>query len=242
MNQAKGVLIVFLGIVAISSGFQSRIKTGINEYGKNILNQKILQQKLAGNVKDFDPNIFIDNVCQLVDEMILALGLDPYEFAQGEFLGATYDAWIGGYSSIARLGDASIITADNTMDITVELEMTNLFGNFSFSFDVLGVTISGGATGTIANVDMKLALRFVLDPATGYVTPYVDDFQIITIGEIEVEVFGLGPFDYLADLVADFIVNLIKYLLPFLLDDVIQGIIQQVLDDIFAHPLTTVAM
>jgi len=236
------IIFIALGIlmaVSVSQSSKSSVTSKLTQHGKTWLNARenarAMGQAIKGNLKSFDANIFIDNVLQLANDMILAKHLDPYEIAESEFLGVHYDAWIGGYSSMVRIGDASVIHADNTLDITVQVQMTNLAGNFSFWFDILGVTISGGATATIENVDVKLALRFIKDPVSGVITPFVDDFQITDIGFIDISVFGLGPFDYLADLIAEFFVNLVKELIPLLLNDIVQNIIQEVLDNIFAH-------
>lgn len=231
------VLIVVLIATGLTLGLQlpNGPSSKLAEKNKDVLRRKIERlhsKRIAALFKS--ANDLVDTMMEMVDETIKSKNLDPHEFAEGTFLGFHYNGWIGGYSSLTRLGDASMNKIGDTTYISTQLQMTNLVGNFSYWFKVLGIKVEGAAKANIDFVTMQLNLRFIKDIETQKITAFVDDFHIIAIGPILVHVSGLEPFDYLVNTVADVIVNLVKYLIPILVDGVIKEEIQHALDNMFS--------
>ncbi|GAB6018648.1 hypothetical protein CHUAL_000325 [Chamberlinius hualienensis] len=76
----------------------------------------------------------------------------------GSILGVGIDVWIGGYSSMAREGDASVQFYSGTTAITCMVIMVNLLEIYHW---ILGLHIRAGGNAQIESVDFKIALRFV---------------------------------------------------------------------------------
>ncbi|GAB6031150.1 hypothetical protein CHUAL_007953 [Chamberlinius hualienensis] len=162
----------------------------IENLGDLLKQEQIPRINSSEDLKDVSWNNVIDNVFKVLDKVIVDAGLDPFNVFTGSILGVGIDVWIGGYSSMAREGDASVQFYSGTTAITCMGNMVNLAGNLSLDISFLGLHIRAGGNAQIESVDFKIALRFVeINDGNGtvYIDPIVDDFQVANIGKITVQ-------------------------------------------------------
>jgi len=188
------------------------------------------QRSLDFAVKD-DPvnaNALVDEILDIVNVELEALGLDPY-YADLDILDLfRIQGNLSGLATLARFGDAEMDTDGFDITISCDVSVTNVDGELAIVSDWIS-ELGASANVDVANiiVDLELKVTLPLGPFK------LVNFATSDIGDITVKVKGLGPlFDPVIDDVTDLIANAVKDLVADLLDSVVKDILNIILENL----------
>merc|ERR1739849_41103 len=148
--------------------------------------------------------------------MVISENLDPAELPDAEtgfsdtVLGITwhgsaklYNGKFWGLSSIARTGDTSFTVDGTSARLTAYADVSDIQIYLDATMDL--VALDG----------LKL-----------------QEFHISHVGHIDVDISGLGPLDWILEIVADFIDAFLKDWIVDLVEGPLKDLIQSILDDL----------
>jgi len=188
-------------------------------------------------------NSYIDMVMDNLQVLIVEQGLDPADLPGAStgfsdtVLGITwhgeaevYDGWLKGLSSIHRTdnseflydGDSSVIGMETGLGLDtmnghykLRAQFMNLGPKADVTLKVHGASISFGAA-----LD-KAKCRF-----------HVSKMEVTKIGRISIDVHGLGPLNWILELVVDMVANVVRLFIKGTIEDIVSGIANDALDDL----------
>ena len=187
---------------------------------------------------------YIDQVLEAVRQLVIDEGLDPASLPEEEvsfsetILGITfhgsaklYDGFFKGLSTIKRTGDTSLgfDEASNKLKLTAKVGVTDMKAGYSARVEFQGIGVGASADADIS----KLNIYFEADAdLQDGVALKLSKFDIQEIGGISVHFHGLGPLDYVLDLLVDAVANLLKNVIAGLVEGPLKDVIQKILDSI----------
>lgn len=188
-------------------------------------------------------NHYIDLVLDNLQVLIVENGLDPATLPNATtgfsdvVLGVTwhgeaslYDGYLKGMSSIYRTGDANFVrdSSDLVIGFSAALGLGDMQGHYKclakfmdlgpiadVKIDVKGVSMSFDAT-----LDRK-ACRF-----------QVSNLDVKKIGHISVDIHGLGPLNWILEIVTDLVVNVVEVFLRSMIEDTVTGYVNEALNSV----------
>merc|ERR1712059_119738 len=94
----------------------------------------------------------------------------------------------------------------------------------------MGITVSASATDGISEISIyQLATKDLANLEKGL---QIQEFHISHVGNIDVDISGLGPLGWILELVVDFINAFLKDWLIDLVEGPLKDLMQSVLDDV----------
>jgi|ERR1719391_42026 len=192
------------------------------------------------------PDEYIDTILDYLQDVIKDQGLDPADLPEEKvsfsetILGITfhgsakvYNGKFSGLSTIHRNGDTDITLDENTLHLTANLAMNDASARYSAKAEFMDISIGASAKVDISSVDVYFDASMPLTPGA-HLT--LSQFEITHIGHISVDIDGLGPLDWILEILVDAIGNSIKGWLADLIEgpirDLLQGLLDQYVPDI----------
>eukprot|EP00091_Calanus_sinicus_P004557 TRINITY_DN1489_c0_g1_i12.p1 TRINITY_DN1489_c0_g1~~TRINITY_DN1489_c0_g1_i12.p1 ORF type:complete len:103 (-),score=29.34 TRINITY_DN1489_c0_g1_i12:91-399(-) len=92
----------------------------------------------------------------------------------------------------------------------------------------MGITVGAGVTADISDIQIFLDAEMVLTGGSGL---QLTDFKISHLGHISVDVSGLGPLDWILEILVDFVDTFLKDWIVSLVEGPLKDLIQGLLDE-----------
>merc|ERR1712126_317545 len=186
---------------------------------------------------------YIDEVLANLRDMVITNNLDPAELPDAEtgfsdtVLGITwhgsaklYNGKFWGLSTIARTGDTSFTVEGTTARLTAYVGITGASAHYDASAEFMGITVHAGANANVADIQIYLDASMDLTDLNSGLK--LQQFHISHVGNIDVDISGLGPLDWILELLVDFIDTFLKDWIISLVEGPLKDLIQSILDDI----------
>ncbi|CAG0884353.1 unnamed protein product [Darwinula stevensoni] len=196
-----------------------------------------IRTKQGGNANEYVDEL-LENARQwLIDNGYNNLQLPDAdaEFSQEIFPGFELSGSAGfrsgslqGLETILRSGDATLDTDGSLITISTGLGFQAVGGGYEAFLEFEGIEISTDVGLRINDID--IFLQASVDPATLAVT--INQFNINDLGDIEVDLTGLGPLDWALGELVSFLKDLLGNILYDLLEDPILDALTQALGNI----------
>ncbi|XP_046650542.1 uncharacterized protein LOC124341645 [Daphnia pulicaria] len=216
----------------INEPFCQLIEDTINQALANMGGEGTDSPALADSKEVGNANAYLDEVlAELRQVLYQTPGVDPKTLpdAYTEISGghaAIYNGWLIGLSSIHRSADATLDYAGRFITFNGSAGYTNMQAGYRVQVEVWGTGPDAEAFALIRSVDFFFS--FKIDAITGAVT--VNDFNIYNIGQIDIEINGLAPFDWAFESIAELIIKTIKDDLSQTISTVILELLRQVVE------------
>lgn len=187
----------------------------------------IPETKEVGNA-----NAYLDEVlAELRQVLYQTPGIDPKTLpdAYTEISGghaAIYNGWLIGLSSIHRSADATLDYGGRYITFNGSAGYSNMQAGYKVQVEVWGTGVNAEAFALIRSLDFFFS--FKIDVLSGEVT--VNDFNIYNIGQIDIEINGLAPFDWAFEAIAELIIKTIKDDLAETISTVILELLRQAVE------------
>merc|ERR1712025_841317 len=165
--------------------------------------------------------------------MVISENLDPADLPDAEtgfsdtVLGITwhgsaklYNGKFWGLSSIARTGDTRF---------TAYVGITGAHAHYDAKAEFMGITVHASADADVSDIQIYLDATMDLVALDGL---KLQEFHISHVGHIDVDISGLGPLDWILEIVADFIDAFLKDWIVDLVEGPLKDLIQSILDDL----------
>merc|ERR1712027_243759 len=169
---------------------------------------------------DPESDAYIDKILANLATTIIENGLDPATLPDADtgfsdtILGITFHGsahLFNGHfwrlSTIHRTGDTSFTVEGTKVRLTANIGVEAPTAHYDASAEFMGIGVSAGITANIA------------------------DFGIYIDAEIDIAVSGLGPLDWILELLVDFVDTFLKDWIVSLVEGPLKDLIQQILDD-----------
>ncbi|KAJ3633052.1 hypothetical protein MTP99_010026 [Tenebrio molitor] len=137
--------------------------------------------------------------------------------------GLLQDFW-----SVRRGGDIDYVTTDQTIQVTLPLAFNSIRFRYDYDAEIFGVGLSGGVTGSVTDLEMKLTLSF--DYTTLMVT--LNDFRITPSGDIDLEFSGHVFIDWLINFLVDVLAVLLKQVILSRIEEEGRDMLQLSVDEV----------
>lgn len=187
----------------------------------------IPETKEVGNA-----NAYLDEVlAELRQVLYQTPGIDPKTLpdAYTEISGghaAIYNGWLIGLSSIHRSADATLDYGGRYITFNGSAGYSNMQAGYKVQVEVWGTGVNAEAFALIRSLDFFFS--FKIDVLSGEVT--VNDFNIYNIGQIDIEINGLAPFDWAFEAIAELIIKTIKDDLAETISTIILELLRQAVE------------
>merc|ERR1712176_165443 len=187
---------------------------------------------------------YIDEVLANLRDMVITNNLDPADLPDAEtgfsdtVLGITwhgsakvYNGKFWGLSTIARAGDTSLTVEGTTATLTANIGiLSGARAHYDAKAEFMGITVHADADATVGDIQIYLAANMdVGDLNSGL---QLTDFHISHVGHINVNISGLGPLDWILELLVDFIDAFLKDWIIGMLEGPLKDLIQSILNDL----------
>ncbi|XP_042241199.1 uncharacterized protein LOC121878847 [Homarus americanus] len=188
-------------------------------------------------------NHYVDLVLDNLQILIVENGLDPGPLPNSSvgfsdvILGVTwhgeaavYDGWLRGIASIFRSGDANFLRDGNGIINGISSGMG--LGEMKGHYTCLAKFMDLGPIAEIT-VDVngaKVYFEAALDRTTCRF--HVSIMEVTKIGHINIDIKGLGPLNWIFEIVANLVVNIVKIFIKDTIEVSIQDLTNQILESI----------
>merc|ERR1712180_259520 len=169
---------------------------------------------------DPESDAYIDKILANLATTIIENGLDPATLPDADtgfsdtILGITFHGsahLFNGHfwrlSTIHRTGDTSFTIEGTKVRLTANIGVDAPTAHYDASAEFMGIGVSAGITANIA------------------------DFGIYIDAEMDIAVSGLGPLDWILELLVDFVDTFLKDWIVSLVEGPLKDLIQQLLDE-----------
>merc|ERR1711915_1043773 len=180
---------------------------------------------------------YIDQVLANLRDMVIAENLDPADLPNADtgfsdtVLGITwhgsahlYNGKFWGLSTIARTGDTNFVVDGTTARLTAYVGINDASAEF------MGITVHAAANADVADIQIYLDATMDLSDLNSGLK--LQEFHISHVGNINVHISGLGPLDWILELLVDFIDTFLKDWIISLVEGPLKDLIQSILDDL----------
>jgi len=189
---------------------------------------------------------YIDMILGYLQGVITEQGLDPADLPEEEVsfsdtvLGITwhgsakvYNGKFSGLSSIHRSGNTDFTLDGTTLELIASLGINGASAHYDARAEFMGISVHAAATVDISSIDIYFVADMALESGGSLI---IKDFQITNIGHISIDIDGLGPLDWILELLVDAVGNSIRGWLADLIEgpirDLLQGLLDQYVPDI----------
>merc|ERR1711970_366268 len=172
---------------------------------------------------------YIDQILANLATAIIENGLDPATLPDADtgfrdtILGITFHGsahlFNGRFwrlSTIHRTGDTSFTVEGTKVRLTANIGVEAPTAHYDASAEFMGIGVSAGITANIA--DFGIYIDAEMDIANGGGLQ-LTNFAISHVGHIDIDVYGLGPLDWILELLVDFVDTFLKDWIQQLLDE-----------------------
>merc|ERR1712172_200771 len=184
---------------------------------------------------------YIDQILQNLATVIIENGLDPATLPDADtgfsdtILGITFHGsahLFNGHfwrlSTIHRTGETSFTREGTKIRLTANVGVEAPTAHYDASAEFMGIGVSAGITANIA--DFGIYIDAEMDIASGGGLQ-LTNFHISHVGHIDIDVSGLGPLDWILELLVDFVDTFLKDWIVSLVEGPLKELIQQILND-----------
>ncbi|CAL4083832.1 unnamed protein product [Meganyctiphanes norvegica] len=198
-------------------------------------------------VRENSLNYYLDTVLANAQIIILENGFDPTTLPNATtgfndtILGVTwhgeaalYDGWLHGISTLYRSGDADFVLSDNIISgISGTFGLGAMEGHYNClaKFQNLGPI----ADVTLSNEGGSIIFTAALNHQTCRFE--MSSFDLTHITNFHVEIHGLGPLNWILDIVMGLVINTVKTFLKWVIEEPIRNIVNQVMALVDLGPL-----
>jgi len=190
---------------------------------------------------DPESDAYIDQILANLATTIIENGLDPATLPDADtgfsdtILGITFHGsahLFNGHfwrlSTIHRTGDTSFTIEGTKVRLTANIGVDAPTAHYDASAEFMGIGVSAGITANIA--DFGIYIDAEMDIANGGGLQ-LTNFAISHVGHIDIDVSGLGPLDWILELLVDFVDTFLKDWIVSLVEGPLKDLIQQLLDE-----------
>merc|ERR1712059_221493 len=183
---------------------------------------------------------YIDQVLANLRDIIIEQNLDPADLPDEEtgfsdtILGITfhgsaklYNGKFWGLSTISRTGDTSFTVEGTTARLTAYVGVSHPSAHYDASAEFMGIGVHADATADITDFQIYLDAEMDLAGTTGL---HLTNFAITHVGNISVDISGLGPLNWILELLVDFIDTFLKDWIISLVEGPLKDLIQSIFD------------
>jgi len=201
----------------------------------------------GADTRDDSLNYFIDSVLANAQILILENGYDPVNLPNATtgfndtILGVTwhgeaalYDGWMHGMATLYRSGDVEFIMTDSIISgISGSFGLGALEGHYKClaKFQDLGPI----ADVVLSNEGGEITFDASLNHQTCRFE--MTDFDLHHITNFHVDIHGLGPLNWILEIVVDLVINTVKTFLKFLIEGPIRNIVNAIFEQVDMGPL-----
>eukprot|EP00091_Calanus_sinicus_P004556 TRINITY_DN1489_c0_g1_i11.p1 TRINITY_DN1489_c0_g1~~TRINITY_DN1489_c0_g1_i11.p1 ORF type:complete len:229 (-),score=61.07 TRINITY_DN1489_c0_g1_i11:106-792(-) len=184
---------------------------------------------------------YIDKILENLRNVIIENNMDPMELPpldtgfSDTILGITWhgsahlnNGHFWGLSTLARTGDTSFTVEGEKARLTAYIGITGASAHYDASAEFMGITVGAGVTADISDIQIFLDAEMVLTGGSGL---QLTDFKISHLGHISVDVSGLGPLDWILEILVDFVDTFLKDWIVSLVEGPLKDLIQGLLDE-----------
>jgi hypothetical protein len=139
------------------------------------------------------------------------------------------NGYLEGLSTLRRTGDVTISYTDNVIEIEASLGFSKLEGGYTWRANLMGIKRKGGVHFRIKGLDIAVHVH---QPNRYNSIPELKSFEIRDIGQVSLDVDGLGSLDFIVEFLGNFITNVFKKQLTEVLQNEIRDIIQENLREV----------
>merc|ERR1719369_222323 len=187
---------------------------------------------------------YIDKVLEKLRQVIAENGLDPAGLPDGEvgfsqtILGITfhgsakvYNGFFQGLSSIKRNGDTSFTFDPNAekVTLTANVGLNDAKAGYSARAEFMDIGVSATADVKISKVDVYFSADMCIQDGC---TLQLSTFNIKEIGNIDVNIDGLGPLGWILGEVVGLVADLIRDFIADIIEGPIKDLLQDILNDL----------
>ncbi|XP_068201165.1 mite allergen Lep d 7-like isoform X2 [Palaemon carinicauda] len=197
----------------------------------------------AAGVGDDSLNLYLDLVFDNLQVLIIENGYDPAalpnataEFSEKVLLvtwhgeAALYDGWLRGISSLHRSSNADFVTDEQGVitGITAGSSMEQMKGHYKCLAKFMDLGPIADVVFNINGVDTTFAA--ILDRQVCRFK--VSSLNVDSIGHISVDIHGLGPLNWIMEIVSDLVVNVAELFIRDTIEDSVQSLLNEALDSV----------
>jgi len=213
-----------------------------------LLQASLAQDSQQADVRSIlgDPqsDAYIDQILENLRQMIMEQGLDPMTLPDLEtgfsdtILGVTWhgsatlrNGQFWGLSTIARSGDTSFTVVDNTTELTAMLSLKAPTGHYDAHAEFMGIGVGASARIDVVEIQIYADMTMTIGDELGF---QLKDFYISHLGNISVDIDGLGPLDWILEILVDFLDEFFRGWIK----DIVEGLLKDLLQDLLNnfHP------
>jgi len=230
-------------LVCLASACQGFVRHNFEDDAEN-------KMSIARGPRSFlgDPqsDAYIDKILENLRQLILDQGMDPMDLPDistgfsDTILGITWhgeanlrEGKFWGLSTIARTGDTSFTVTENVLELTAMLSISRPSAHYRAHADFMGIGVSADADIDIRDVQiyMDATATLTIDgiPEGGL---QLKNFYINHLGSIDIDISGLGPLDWILEILVDFIDTFFRGWIKDLVEGLLRDLIQDLLNEI----------
>ncbi|CAG0899755.1 unnamed protein product [Cyprideis torosa] len=226
-----------------------------NGGGKSILELPFEAPKTALALPKENANEYVDRIMENVRALILANGWDNFDLPDqiAEFsetvLGITWhgsatmtQGFLNGLETISRAGDAALELIGEGINIRTSLGFNDLFGGYRMRVEFMGIGLTAYAEVTIRTLEFYLDATVTIGDETTPTQAIINEFKIGNPGYISINITGLGPLNFILELLGGIILNIFDGLIVGAISDNLQNLLQEILDNLTQPPTQFLTM
>jgi len=188
----------------------------------NIFLDKLLVNARSEIKKDLDPIKLPEDKASFSKKILFVT-------VHGE--ARVYEGWLAGLSTIHRTGNAEMSTSNDeqTMMVSAHLGVSNLKGHYRAHAKFMSLGPSASATVSVSSVSVRIGVKQSFVPGS---KPQLTNFNIERIGGISIHFSGLGPLDWIINLLTNLVGNLVKGAISNAIEKPLRSLIAEKLSQI----------
>ncbi|CAG0904381.1 unnamed protein product [Cyprideis torosa] len=220
-----------------------------NGGSKSILELPFEAPKTALALPKENANEYVDRIMENGRALILANGWDNFDLPDqiAEFsetvLGITWhgsatmtQGFLNGLETISRAGDAALELIGEGINIRTSLGFNDLFGGYRMRVEFMGIGLTAYAEVTIRTLEFYLDATITIGDETTPTQAIINEFKIGNPGYISINITGLGPLNFILELLGGIILNIFDGLIVGAISDNLQNVLQEILDNLTQPP------
>lgn len=220
-------------IIDIINGLLSEVEekpTLLEEEEEEMLDGPLSLWKLGAEAS---ANEYFDRTLVNFRKLILDNALDPFALPEVkiEVVGTGIDLREGhldGLSNVHRTGDAQMTYDGEWLGIEGHIGFNGLGAGYTCRFEILHIGHDVSATASITETSIHFAAKI----SSKTLKIELESFDIENVGNIVVDISGLGPFDWLLEPLAEAIANVLKGAVVDLINVVVKPILAKFIESI----------
>ncbi|XP_043215956.1 uncharacterized protein LOC122378680 [Amphibalanus amphitrite] len=197
--------------------------------------QRALEQQLAAEPlqSTANANDYFDRTLANARHLVLDNGLDPLPLPDEKLavLGTgvvLHDGHLDGLSNVHRTGDAIMSYDGEWLGISGHIGFNGFGAGYSCKIEVIGIGPDVTATATITETSVFFSAKI----SSQTLAIELVDFKIEQVGTIDVDITGLGIFDWLLEPLTEAIVNLLDGIVVDIINLILEPMLRSFIESI----------